>query len=62
MNNDSASDIDYHQTEEGTLTCEISDDALEAPSGTRGGPTLFHSTYCFGCPVQTVPAQHRGTG
>jgi hypothetical protein len=51
MNNDNASDIDYHQTEEESLTGEVSDDALEAASGTWGGPTLFRITYCFGCPV-----------
>jgi hypothetical protein len=45
MNNDNASDIDFNQTDEETLICEISDDALEAASGTRPGPTLFHRTY-----------------
>ncbi len=52
MNRDKTSDLDY-QTEEETLTCEVSDDALEAASGTPGGgvPTLFHNTYCFGCPA-----------
>ena len=47
------SDLDYQKTEEETLTCEVSDDALEAASGTpcRGVPTLFHNTYCFGCPA-----------
>jgi hypothetical protein len=51
MNNDNAKDIDYQQTEEETLTSEVSDDALEAASGTPSGPTLFRITYCFGCPV-----------
>ncbi len=53
MNCDNTSDLDYQKTEEETLTCEVSDDALEAASGTpRGGvPTLFHNTYCFGCPA-----------
>ncbi len=53
MNSDNTSDLDYQLTEEETLTCEVSDDALEAASGTRGqgAPTLFHNTYCFGCPA-----------
>ena len=53
MNPEKTSDLDYQQTEEETLTYEVSDDALEAASGTpdRGAPTLFHSTYCFGCPA-----------
>ncbi len=53
MNCDNTSDLDYQQTEEETFTCEVSDDALEAASGTPGGgvPTLFHNTYCFGCPA-----------
>jgi hypothetical protein len=57
MNCDNASDLDYQQTEEETLTCEVSDDALEAASGTpgRGVPTLFHNTYCFGCPPSLRP-------
>ncbi len=37
MNCDNTSDLDYQQTEEETLTCEVSDDALEAASGTPGG-------------------------
>ena len=43
MNCDNTSDLDYQKTEEETLTCEVSDDALEAASGTpcRGVPTLF---------------------
>lgn len=51
--NHNTSDLDYHQTEEETLIGEVSDDALEAASGTptRGVPTLFHNTYCFGCPA-----------
>ncbi len=53
MNRDKTSDLDYQQTEQESLTCEVSDDALEAASGMsgRGVPTLFHSTYCFGCPA-----------
>ncbi len=52
MNRDKTSDFDYKQTEEETRTWEVSDDALEAASDElgRGVPTLFHSTYCFGCP------------
>ena len=34
MNCDNTSDLDYQKTEEETLTCEVSDDALEAASGT----------------------------
>jgi len=47
MNCDNTSDLDYQKTEEETLTCEVSDDALEAASGTPGRavPTLFHNTY-----------------
>jgi len=53
MDRDNTSDLDYQQTEEETLTCENSDDALEAASGTasQGIPTLFQNTYCFGCPA-----------
>ncbi len=51
--NHNANDLDRQQTEEEALTWEVADDALEAASGTpaRGTPTLFHNTYCFGCPA-----------
>ncbi len=50
--NDSSNNLDHDQTEEEARTCEVSDDTLEAASGTsaRWAPTLFHTTYCFGCP------------
>ena len=49
---DNTNNLDHDQTEEEARTCEVSDDALEAASGApaRGNPTLFQTTYCFGCP------------
>ena len=53
MNNDSTNNLDHDQTDEEAPTREVSDDALEAASGTsaRWAPTLFQTTYCFGCPA-----------
>jgi hypothetical protein len=47
--------IDIDRADEDTVTCEITDEALEAASGARmgGQPTLLH-TYCFGCPLVEV--------
>jgi len=52
MNNDTNNNLGHDQTEEEARNCEVSDDALEAASGAsaRGNPTLFQTTYCFGCP------------
>jgi len=52
MNNDNTNNLDHDQTEEEARNCEVSDDTLEAASGAsaRGNPTLFQTTYCFGCP------------
>ena len=52
MNNDNTNNLDHDQTEQEAGTCEVSDDALEAASAAsaRGNPTLFQTTYCFGCP------------
>jgi len=52
MDNHNTNNLNHHQTEEEARTCEVSDDALEAASGAsaRGNPTLFQTTYCFGCP------------
>lgn len=51
--NHNIGDLGDHQTEEETFICEVSDDTLEIAAGmpSRGMPTLFQSTYCFGCPV-----------
>jgi hypothetical protein len=38
---------------ENALTDEVSDEALEAASGTQaGGVTLINGSYCFTCVVQ----------
>jgi hypothetical protein len=38
---------------ENALTEEVSDEALEAASGTQaGGVTLIYGSYCFTCVVQ----------
>lgn len=36
MDRDKAGELDYQQTEDETLICEVSDDALEAASDTLG--------------------------
>jgi hypothetical protein len=43
---------ELNQTDEGDLlNGGVSDEAVEAASMTGGGfPTLWHGTYCFGCP------------
>jgi hypothetical protein len=45
-------DSDCDQANEEALRRELSDEALEAASDATklALPTLFHSTYCFGCP------------
>ncbi|HXX04580.1 MAG TPA: hypothetical protein VEJ37_09620 [Xanthobacteraceae bacterium] len=43
---------DHHAEEQRMLGHRVSDEALEAASGAPilGVPTVFHVTYCFGCP------------
>jgi hypothetical protein len=43
---------DHRAEEQQILDHRISDEALEAASGAPvlGVPTVFHVTYCFGCP------------
>jgi hypothetical protein len=49
--NDNDTD-DLNRTEEEILTYEVSDEAMEAASGTyNGGRTTLSHTYCFTCPL-----------
>lgn len=43
--------IDPEQTDEDVFNREISDEAVEAASGLRGGEicTLMYGSYCFTC-------------
>lgn len=44
---------DADRTDEDVLTYEVSDEALEAVSGSQvGGVTLMYGSYCFTCVVQ----------
>ena len=44
---------DADGTDEDVLTYEVSDEALEAASGTQaGGVTLMVGSYCFTCVLQ----------
>lgn len=46
-----ADNLDCDQVNEEALGLEVSDEALEAAADATklALPTLFHSSYCFGC-------------
>jgi len=50
--NDDANDHDEGKQDHAVPASEISDEALEGAAAIplRGVPTVFHATYCFGCP------------